>query len=342
MTDVPAEADAPIPLRDAAEQYGATYARLQKAAHDGRLVVDRRIGKNVLVRPSEVQRFLRENGRTRASQSQPSLQEAPLGKIITITTLKGGTGKTTTTFNLGAAFAEQGKRVLMIDIDPQANLTQLCGLTPAPEPTLATAIMQWLRQRAKTLDQTIVETSFGPHAQLVPASLLLSRVERELLHAPRREYVLQELLEDVAPRYDVVLIDTPPSASDLVNNALVAAHEVIIPVIPEPLPVSGLQYSIEDVAKIRETKLNPNLQIRGVLITKVDRRRAQHREAVPQLREAFAGEVHFFDTIIGDATRIVEAQGRQRSVLQYDPSGASSQAYRALVNEVMHEWQPAA
>ena len=333
--------DEPVPLRVAAQQFDVPLERLRKGANEKRLITEKP-GFERLVRPSEVERFIRAGGRKPAPQPPAPVREgAPMGRIVAVAILKGGTAKTTTTLNLGAALAEQGHRVLLIDTDPQSNLTTCCGLVRAPEPTLATAMLNYIRNRAKTLEQTIVETSLGTHVRLVPASLLLSRLERELVHAPRREYVLQELLTSVAPQYDVVLIDTPPSAGDLATNALVAAHEVMIPVSPEPLAVDALAYSLEDIAKIRETKLNPDLHIRGVIITQVDRRRMQHREAVEQIRESYGAEVRIFDTVIADSTRIVESQLKQVSVLQYDPKGPSAVAYRALADEVLHEWQPA-
>ncbi len=341
MEDRSAHADDPLPLRDAAETYDITYARLQKAAYDGRLVIDHRIGRQMFVRPSEVQRFLREHGRAPSPQpSAPTREGAPMGHIVAIAILKGGTAKTTTTLNLGAAFAERGLRVLLIDGDHQCSLSRSAGIEPTdlePEQTLYGAMQAWMTKRELRLDQAIHPTHAG--VDLVAASVRLSRTNNELQLIPRREYVLQQLLAPIAPQYDVVLIDTMPTNNNLVFNALVASHSVLLPMEPEKLAVESLQLTLEDIAQARESGLNPRLDILGVLLTRVKKGRTLHREYIDQIRQIFGEEFPIFDTIIYDSIRFPESQDRGKTVLQYEPDGASADAYRRVAEEILRGWE---
>lgn len=341
MADAPDVSDNPIPLRDAAERYDATYARLQKAAYDGRLVIDHRIGRQTFVRPSEVQRFLREHGRAPSPQPAAPIREgAPMGHIIAVAILKGGTAKTTTTLNLGASFAERGLRVLLIDSDHQCSLSRTVGIEPTdlePEQTLYGAMQAWMAKRELRLDRAIHSTTAG--VDLVAASVRLSRTNNELQLIPRREYVLQQLLAPIAPQYDVVLIDTMPTNNNLVFNALVAAESVLLPMEPEKLAVESLQLTLEDIAQARESGLNPHLEILGVLLTRVKKGRTLHREYSDQIRQIFGEELPVFDTIIYDSIRFPESQDRNKTVLQYEPDGVSAEAYRQLAEEILRGWE---
>lgn len=341
MGEMSDEADNPIPLREAAERFSVTYARLQKATHDGRLVIADRVGRQGLVRPSEVRRFLQEGGRAPVAHAQAPVREgAPMGRIIAVAILKGGTAKTTTTLNLGAAFAEQGLRVLLIDSDHQCSLTRAAGVEPTdlePEHTLYGAMQAYMARRELCLDQVIHTTQAG--VDLVPASVRLSRTNTELQHIPRREYVLQQLLAPIAPQYDVVLVDTMPTNNNLVFNALAAAQSVLLPMEPEKLAVESLQLTLEDIAAVKQTSLNPNLTILGVLLTRVKKGRTLHREYIDQIRDLFGPELPIFNTIIYDSIRFPESQDRGKTVLQYEPKGASANAYRELAEEITSGWE---
>ncbi|MCB0078798.1 MAG: AAA family ATPase, partial [Anaerolineales bacterium] len=210
-----------------------------------------------------------------------------MARIIAIAVPKGGTGKTTTTINLGAALAETGERVLLVDFDPQGNLTQALGFSPS---SLQTTIYEAIREFTTTFDPnlrpTILPTRFG--VDIIPASARLNLANDELATAVRREYVLQKLLEPLAGDYDYILIDTLPYLGVLVLNALVAADEVLVPLQPEYLATESVLLLFNQVEMMRRSRLNPELEVTGILLTMVDERTIIHREAVEHVREHIA------------------------------------------------------
>lgn len=325
----------PIPLKDAAQQFGVKLDRLRRAAWDGRLNA-RQLGNQWLVAPSEVARFLRDGGRQHAALARATPREgATMTRIISVAVPKGGTGKTTTTINLGAALAEQGQRVLLVDFDPQGNLTQALGLRSGDlEHTAYSAIKYFLTRYEPQLDLAIVPTASG--VDLVPASARLNLANDELAVAMQREYVLQKLLAPIAPRYDFILIDTLPYLGVLVVNALVAAQEVVIPLQAEYLATESVALILEQVQLMRRSGLNPNLAITGILFTMVDQRTVINREAVEYARKTFGNQVNLFDTMIKRSVRFPESQASHQSILQYEPQGEGARAYRALALEVLH------
>ncbi|HET6262006.1 MAG TPA: AAA family ATPase, partial [Chloroflexia bacterium] len=223
-----------LSLKDAAQQFGIKLDRLRRAAWDGRLDA-RQVGNQWVVLASEVARFLRDGGRQRVPVACVAPREgATMTRIISVAVPKGGTGKTTTTLNLGAALAAHGQRVLLVDFDPQGNLTQALGLRPGDlEHTAYSAIKYFLTRFEPQLDLAIHHTSAG--VDLVPASARLNLANDELAVAIQREYVLQRLLAPSTSHYDCILIDTLPYLGVLVVNALTAAQEVIIPLQAEYL-----------------------------------------------------------------------------------------------------------
>lgn len=328
-----------LTIKEAAERYGVSYDRLRRAAWDGRLET-RGTGHARLVAPVEVERFL-QAGRRKEAPDLPSLRrdDGPLGRVIAVAILKGGTAKTTTTINLGAAFAERGLKVLLIDDDHQCSMTRTLGVEPTeldPANTLYGAMQTYMSARKATLDQTIMSTAAG--VDLVPAHIRLSRTDKELQLTARREYVLQQLLAPVAPRYDVVLIDTMPTNNNLVFNALVAAHEILIPLEPEAIAIEALAMTMDEVAEVRETGLNAQLRVLGVLMTHVDVRLVIHRDLMDNIRADFGQDLPIFETFIRRSPRIPESQVRRQSIFQYDPTGAAATAYRALAEEISRGW----
>jgi chromosome partitioning protein len=325
----------PIPLKDAAQQFGVKLDRLRRAAWDGRLEA-RQLGNQWIVAPSEVARFLRDGGRQRAPLARATPREGDtMTRIISVAVPKGGTGKTTTTINLGAALAEQGQRVLLVDFDPQGNLTQALGLRPGDlEHTAYSAIKYFLTRYEPQLDLAIQSTDSG--VDLVPASARLNLANDELAVAMQREYVLQKLLAPIAPRYDFILIDTLPYLGVLVVNALVAAQEIIIPLQAEYLATESVALILEQVQLMRRSGLNPNLTITGILLTMVDQRTVINREAVEYARKTFGNHVNVFDTMIKRSVRFPESQASHQPILKYEPHGEGARAYRALAAEVLH------
>ena len=326
--------DDPIPLQEAATRYGVKVTRLRRAAWDGRLQ-GRLVGNQWLVAPSEVERFLRDGRRQHAqgAPARPSEGEA-MTRIIAVAVPKGGTGKTTTTLNLGAALAEQGQRVLLVDFDPQGNLTQALGLRPGDlEHTAYSAIKYFLTSYQPQLDLAIVRTAAG--VDLVPTSARLNLANEELAVAIQREFVLQKLLAPLAPRYDFILIDTLPYLGVLVVNALVAADEVLVPLQAEYLATESVGLILDQVQLMRRSGLNPDLKIAGILLTMVDSRTTINREAVDYARKVFGSRVPVFQTMIKRSVRFPESQSQHQPILQYERGGEGARAYRTLAEELL-------
>jgi chromosome partitioning protein len=259
-----------------------------------------------------------------------------VARIIAIAVPKGGTSKTTTTLNLGAALAELGKRVLLVDFDPQGNLTQALGVRRGEQdPTIYSVIKDFLSTYEPSLDHAITQTQLG--LDLVPANELLNLANAELTVAMNGQTVLQQLLEPVEQRYDVILIDTLPYLGILVVNALVAAREILIPLQAEFLATTSVSLILRQVEMMRRSKLNPELQVLGILLTMVDQRTVITRETIDYARQTYGSRV--FETMIKRSIRVVESQANRQSILQYDPQGEVARAYRALAEEVLRAQQ---
>lgn len=326
--------DGMIPIKEAAQQFGVKGDRLRRAAWQGRLAA-RLVGNQWLVHPAEVVRFLREGGRQRDQPQGRGESQAGTARIIAVAVPKGGTGKTTTTVNLGAALAEQGQRVLLVDFDPQGNLTQSLGLRPGDlEHNIYTAIKYYLARYEPQLELAIHSTAAG--VDLVPTSARLNLANDELAVAIQREFVLQRLLAPLASQYDLILIDTLPYLGVLVINALVAAHEVLIPLQAEYLATESISLILDQVQLMRRSGLNPNLDITGILLTMVDSRTNINREAVEYIRRTFGGEVPIFDTMVKRSVRFPESQSNHLPIIKFEPNGEGAAAYRALAEEVLN------
>lgn len=255
--------------------------------------------------------------------------------IIALSNQKGGTGKTTTCANLGIGLAQEGKRVLVVDNDPQASLTISLGWTqPDKLPvTLSTLMGRAIMDETIRAEEAILHHSEG--VDVLPASIELSGMEVSLVNAISRESVLRQVLEELSPRYDHMLIDCMPSLGMLTINALAAANSVIIPVQAQYLPAKGLEQLLQTVAKVRR-QLNPRLKIDGILLTMVDSRTNFNREISALLRETYGGKIRVFATDIPHSVRAAEISAEGKSIFTHDPHGKVAEAYRALTKEVMH------
>ena len=325
-----------IPLREAAGRYGVTYDRLRRAAYDGRLLVVREDGR-WLVRPTEIERFIRDGGKAPKIERQPRRQGTASARVIAVAIPKGGTGKTTTTLNLGVALAERGQRVLTIDCDPQGSLTSAVGLdTNRLDLTLQDTIERYMRHFTTELDRAIVETREG--IDLVPTNALLNRSNTDLLHALEPQKILRKLIDPLRERYDFILLDTLPYLGVLVQNALAAADEVVIPLEAAALSSHSARVLIEQIDVMRRSGLNPTLRILGFLFTRVDPTVSVQREHMAYARRTFGEDATVFHTTIEDRSVIVESQtGPTRgSLFSYRPTDPATQAYRALANEVLY------
>ena len=244
-------------------------------------------------------------------------------RIISVANHKGGVGKTTTSVSLGVCLSEMGRRVLLVDLDPQGNLSQTLS---AP-------------QTGRTLYEALREGKDLPLVQIreklwvCPSSIDLVSMDLELSTLPRREYRLRELLSPLD--FDYILLDCPPSLGLLTINALSASREVLIPLTPEALPAKGLGTLLEIIRKV-EGGLNPDLHLGGILITRYNRRKI-NRIVEETLRESFGSMV--YQTKIRENVDIAEAPLQGTVILSYSPKSPGSQDYRSLALEVDRNWE---
>ena len=248
-----------------------------------------------------------------------------MGRVIAFANQKGGVAKTTSTLNLAVAFAEKRHKVLIVDLDPQGNLTMSQGLNPdSIERSMYDVLVHKL---------PIEQVVHHGEVDLAVSSIDLAGAELALASMIGRERALDKALLPVRPEYDFILIDTPPSLGLLTVNALVASHGVIVPVQCEYLSLRGLVQLENTLTMIREN-LNPDVEIEGILPTMYDSRTLHSREAVEILQENF-GEL-VFNTKIRKTIRYAEAPVKGSSVLKYDPTGNAANAYRDLAKEVLN------
>ncbi len=245
-------------------------------------------------------------------------------QVISLANQKGGVAKTTTTLNLGVAFAEKGLRVLCIDLDPQGNLTMSQGMNPD---TIERSMFDVLVHRAPIAD--VIATR---EIDIAVASIDLAGADMALSSQIGRERALQKALEPVRSNYDYILIDTPPSLGLLTINAFVASTGVIVPVQTEYLSLRGL-VQLENTLQMVRENLNPHVHIVGILPTMYDRRVTHSREADEILRENF-GEL-VFNTRIRKTIRYAEAPVKGASIIAYEPDGEAAELYRDLAKEVL-------
>jgi chromosome partitioning protein len=240
---------------------------------------------------------------------------------------KGGVGKTTTAVNMGACLAERGQRVLLVDIDPQANATSSLGLD---KHTVSPSVYDLLVNDLLPAQVTLPTSQEG--LDLIPSSPALAGATVEIVELPRREHRLREALSHLDVAYDYILIDCPPSLGVLTVNALVATDAVIIPVQCEYLALEGLSQLARAIELVRRA-LNPRLRLRGLVMTMYDARTSLSRQVVEDVRQHFSGRV--FDTIIPRNVRLSEAPSYGEPISVYAPSSTGGLAYAALAEELL-------
>ncbi len=264
-----------------------------------------------------------------------------MGKVISVINQKGGVGKTTTSVNLGAAIAQKGKKVLLVDIDAQSNLTTHLGLgsnedpdaapgdppTPKPELTIYDVL-----KGNRSLNEVIIKRS--DNLDLVPSSLLLSAADLELGGVVGRELILKRALQPVVGSYDVVIIDCPPALGLLSLNALAAAENVVIPVQSEYLALHGVRQLLDTIDQVKNI-YNPGLIVGGVLICLHDNRKRLARAVADTIRAYFGDLV--FSTVIRENVALAEAPADGQTIFEYAPKSTGAEDYLSLAKEILDE-----
>jgi chromosome partitioning protein len=258
----------------------------------------------------------------------PPLSGHGPARIIAMCNQKGGVGKTTSTINLGAALAEVGRKVLLLDFDPQGALSVGLGINPHE---LDKTIYNLLLERDVDVRSVIRPTGVD-RLDLLPANIDLSAAEVQLVGEVAREHVLARVIKPVLDDYDVVLIDCQPSLGLLTVNALTAAHGVVIPLECEFFALRGVALLVETIEKVRD-RLNPALEIDGILATMYDPRTLHSREVVARVVEAFGDQV--FHTVIGRTVKFPDASVAAEPITVYASSHAGAYAYRLLARELI-------
>jgi chromosome partitioning protein len=258
----------------------------------------------------------------------PPLTSHGPAMVIAMCNQKGGVGKTTTTINLGAALAELGRRVLLVDFDPQGSLSVGLGVNPH---TLEHSIYDLLLSRDTPIDDVIDRTGV-PNLDILPSNIDLSAAEVQLVSEVAREQTLLRVLEKVKPRYDVILIDCAPSLGLLTINALTAADKVIMPLETEFFALRGIALLTDTIAKVTD-RLNPRLEILGILGTMYDPRTLHNREVLERVVQAFGDRV--FHTVIRRTVKFPETTVAGEPITTYATNSPGATAYRTLAREVL-------
>ena len=255
-------------------------------------------------------------------------------KIISIVNQKGGTGKTTTTENLGIGLANEGKKVLLIDMDPQGSLTISLGF-PDPDEmdmTIGSVLVKMLQDNLENPKECILQHKEG--IEFIPGNIELSGLEVSLVNIMSRETVLKQYLNELKRDYDYILIDCMSSLGMLTMNALVASDSVIIPVQSQYLSAKGLEQLLKTISKVKR-QVNPRIKIDGIVLTMVDKRTNYSKEISSLIREVYGSNIKVYSTDIPQSVRAAEISASGKSIYKHDPKGKVAEAYRELTKEVI-------
>ena len=255
-----------------------------------------------------------------------------MGRIIAVANQKGGVGKTTTSINLPAALAEKGKRVLLIDTDPQGNATSGFGIEKNDlEYTIYELVLEECGIRDCIIEEVI------PNVSIIPANVNLAAAEIELIGVDRKEFILKNEVDYVYDRYDYIIIDCPPSLNMLTINSMTTADSILVPIQCEYYALEGLSQLIHTVNLVKE-RLNPNLVMEGVVFTMFDSRTNLSTQVVENVKSNLNG--YIFETVIPRNIRLAEAPSYGMPIIKYDPKSTGSDAYMSLAEELLSKYEP--
>ena len=255
-------------------------------------------------------------------------------RVVAVCNQKGGVGKTTTTISLGAALAEFGRRVLLVDFDPQGALSVGLGIQPHE---LDATIYNLLMERGVSPSEVVMKTSVAD-MHLLPSNIDLSGAEVQLVHEVGREFVLGGVLEPLLPDYDIVLIDCQPSLGLLTVNALACSDGIIVPLECEYFAMRGVALLTETIDKVSR-RINPRLHVDGLLATMYDSRTLHSREVLSRVVDRFGDRV--FHTVISRTVRFPDATVAGEPITSFDPASNGASSYRQLAKEVLERWRQA-
>lgn len=255
-------------------------------------------------------------------------------RVIAVANQKGGVGKTTTTFSLGVALSKMGKKVLLVDADPQGDLTTYMGWYEQDKLplTLADLMEQSMNDEPIRAKEAILHHK--ENVDLIPSNLDLSAMEMSLVNAMSREYTIRNCLSEVKKDYDYIILDCMPSLGMVTINALASADSVIIPIQSQYLAAKGMTHLLKTISKVKR-QINPDLKVDGALLTLVDKRTNLSKEMKVQLQENYGSLLKLFDTQIPLAIKTAESTSRGKSIFTYDKNSKVAEAYSSFAKEVV-------
>lgn len=259
-------------------------------------------------------------------------------KVISIVNQKGGVGKTTTTISLGVGLAKEGKKVLVVDADPQGNLTACFGLEPNDiEISITSILANCINDIDMPSDYGIIHVN-DEGVDLIPSNIELAAFESDLINAMSRELVLKSYISDIRKNYDYILIDCSPSLGLMSINALACSDKVIIPLQVGYLSLKGLEQLFSTIKKTKR-KINSDLEIDGILFTFFEKRTNFSKMVYDSVNNIYGTAIPVYDTIIKRSIKLAECPAAGKSIYRYDPSGDAAKAYMAFTKEVIHKWE---